>query len=551
MTGGGAAGRPQGRLFAGGPILTVAADRAARQRAEALAVVGDRILHAGSLADCRDALGPDHRQVDLAGRALVPGFVDAHCHPLMLSQTDSWLDVSPTVARSIPELVAVLRARAATLPPGEPLRAYGYAQRAWPEFRHPVAVELDGAATDREIYVMNASGHGGVLNSFGLAAHGITRDTPDIPGGEIGRNADGSPNGLVWDAACDLLTGPDGVKIGRHGPNIHLPEPTDRWPGLLAAAQEKFLRAGVTTVVDAQVSRRELSAYVIGADSGALRLRVEMLVLSALLDEVLELGLVRRLGGDALGFAGIKLYADGALGSGTAYFPEGYASDRSQTGSLYHEPAAYAELVRRAHAAGLQTGTHSQSPTSIAMVLDAVEAAQRAVPRADMRHRIDHCGLPTPDQVKRIAALGMVPVPQPGHHHQYGDGVVRAVGQKLGERYNPIGEFAAAGIPVVLSSDAPVSPPSPLVAIQAAVDRRTVNGNVLGGPGLRVDVATALRGHTLGAAYAIHRDHAVGSLEAGKLADLAVLTADPTAVDPETVGAIRVVETWLGGERVA
>lgn len=539
--------RDPGLLIAGGPILTIAAPG----RAEAVAIVGDRILAVGSLADCRDALGPDHRELDLAGRTLVPGFVDAHCHPLMLAQTASWLDISPTVARSIPELVAVLRAHAATLPPGEPLRAYGYAQRFWPEFRHPLAVELDGAATDREIYVMNASGHGGVLNSFGLAAHGITRDTPDVAGGEIGRNADGSPNGLVWDAACDLLTGPDGVKIGRHGPNIHLPEPPERWPGLLAQAQSAFLAAGVTTVVDAQVSARELDTYLGAHVAGALVMRVEMLVLSALLDEVLAMGLTRRLGGETLAFSAIKLYADGALGSGTAYFPEGYASDPSQTGTLYHERGAYLELVRRAHAAGLQTGTHAQSPDALAMVMDAVEAAQAAVPRPDMRHRIDHCGLPRRDQVARIGALGMVPVAQPGHHHQYGDGVERAVGTDLGERYNPLGDFVAAGVTFALSSDAPVSPPTPLVAIQAAVDRRTVTGHVMGDASLRIDAATALRAHTLGAAYSIHRDHAVGSLEAGKLADLAILSADPTAVPTEQIGAISVLETWLGGVRVA
>ena len=537
-------GRPPGTLIAGGPILTIAAPA----RAEAVAIIGDRIAHVGTLADCRTVLGPDHAQLDLAGRTLLPGFVDAHCHPLMLSQTASWLDVSPTVARSIPELVAVLRAHAATLPPGEPLRAYGYAQRAWPEFRHPVAAELDGAATDREIYVMNASGHGGVLNSFGLAAHGITRDTPDIAGGEIGRGPDGAPNGLVWDAACDLLTGPDGVKIGRHGPNIHLPEPADRWPGLLAAAQDAFLANGVTTVVDAQVSRRELETYVTGYAAGRLKLRIEMLVLSALLDEVLTLGLTRRLGGETLAFAGIKLYADGALGSGTAYFP-GRATPRTrrQTGTLYHEPAAYHELVRRAHAAGLQTGTHAQSPDALTMVMDAVEAAQAAVPRPDMRHRIDHCGLPRHDQVARIAALGMVPVAQPGHHHQYGDGVERAVGKDLGERYNPLGDFAAAGVHFALSSDAPVSPPTPFVAIQAAVDRRTVTGHVMGDASLRIDVATALHAHTLGAAYAIHREGAVGSLEAGKLADLAIVSADPLAVPATEVGSDHGPRDMAGG----
>ena len=204
-------------------------------RVEAVAVRGHRILAVGSVAECRDALGRDHRELDLGGRCLLPGFVDAHCHPLMLAQPSSWVDASVEAAPSIAALVALLRRHAATLPPGLPLRAYGHDYRAIPEFRHPTASDLDGAATDREIYVMNVSGHGGVLNSFGLAVHDINAATPDVDGGRIGRDPDGRPDGLVWDAACDLLTGPDGVKIGRHGPNIHLPEPPARMAHLLDA----------------------------------------------------------------------------------------------------------------------------------------------------------------------------------------------------------------------------------------------------------------------------------------------------------------------------
>jgi predicted amidohydrolase YtcJ len=274
-----------------------------------------------------------------------------------------------------------------------------------------------------------------------------------------------------------------------------------------------------------------------------------MMVLSSQLDEVLRLGMTSRLGDDHLAFAAIKLYADGALGAGTAWFPEGYPGRPDEHGQLYHEPATYSEMVRRAHAAGLQTATHAQSPHAIAIVLDAVDAAQRAVQRPDARHRIEHCGLPTEPQIARMADLGMVAVVQPGHHESYGDGVIRSVGQAMGERYNPIGSFVRAGVHVALSSDAPVSLPRPLRAVRATVDRRTVSGTVLGGPGLRVDVLTALRAHTLDAAYAVRREWAVGSLEAGKLADVVVLSADPLAVDPSTLDSINVVETWVGGVR--
>jgi predicted amidohydrolase YtcJ len=301
--------------------------------------------------------------------------------------------------------------------------------------------------------------------------------------------------------------------------------------------------------VDAQVSRRELETYIAARDAGRIGVRVNMLVTSALLDEVLRLGLVGRLGDEALAFIGIKLYADGAFGASTAYFPEGYAAEPDNHGVLYHEPAEFTALVQRAHAAGLKTGTHAQSPTAIGMVIKAIEAAQRERPRSDMRHSIEHCGLPTDDEIARMRKAGIVPNTQPQHHRAFGDGVVRTVGE-VAQRLNPIGLYVRAGIPVVLSSDAPVAFPRPLEAVQAAVDRRTVSGTVLGGPDLRIDVMTALRGYTVGGAFAAHRDDLVGSLEPGKLADLAILAADPTAVPVEEIGSIALEETWLGGQPV-
>ena len=533
-------------MFSGGPILTMADPL----RVDALTVQGDRIVWAGTLQECRASAGSDREEHDLAGRTLMPGFVDAHCHPLMLGQTQSWVDIGPRVAPSIDELVLLLAEHARRLPRGVPLRAFGYDYRRLTERRQPLARDLDRAATDREIYVMNVSGHGGCVNSFGLKAHGITAQTPTPAGGEIGRNPDGTPNGLLWDSACDLLTGVDGVKIRNHGPNIHLPEPAEVAGRQLDRALHQFLRAGVTTVVDAQVSRRETEAYIAARDAGRLDVRVNMMVISAFLDEALQLGLVGRLGDDWLAFSGIKLYADGALGGLTAYFPEGYAAEPDNHGVLYHEPGEFSALMGRAHRAGLQTGTHAQSPAAIAIVIDAVEAAQRELPRPDMRHAIEHSGLATDDQIARMARAGMVPVTQPQHHLQFGDGVVRTVGPQMAQALNPIGHYARAGIPVVLSSDAPVAFPRPLEAVQAAVERRTVGGTVLGGPDLCVNVLTALRGYTIGGAYRAHQEHRVGSLEPGKLADFAILATDPTAVPVSELSAIAVEETWVGGQPI-
>jgi len=535
-------------LFAGGPILTMDRDQ---PRAEAVAVLGERIVAVGSEAYCLDALGratsaPANR-VDLDGRALLPGFVDPHCHPVMFGQMLGWASVSPSQVKSIADIVTRMTAAAAHIEAGAPVRAFGYEHRNLAEARHPTRYDLDLVATDREVYVMNASGHGGVVNSFTLAKYGITRDTPDPAGGQIDRDRDGEPTGALWDAACDRLTGPHGVKVGRHGPNFHIDEPATTMRAHLRRAEQRFLAVGVTTVGDAQVSRREMETYLAARAEDALRVRVNGYVISSLFDELLDLGLTSPLGDDQFRFAGLKCYADGTLGGWTAYFPEGYAADPCRHGVLYHEPAEYIDIIQRAHAAGLQICTHAQSPTAIQLVLDAVAQAQQRHPRTDVRHRIEHCGLPTTAQINQMAALNVYPVSQSQHHYNWGEGVLSAVGEEVGQRFNPLGEFAAAGVPVTLSSDAPVADPNPLEAVMAAATRVTARGKALGPESLRISVEQALHAHTINAAHALHREHQVGSLRPGKLADLVLLDDDPTQLATENLTSISVLETYLSG----
>lgn len=519
----------------------------AQPEARAMLAAGGRILAIGEVAEVEAAAaGMDAERVDRPGTTIVPGFVDAHAHPLMYGQLLTWIDVSPSKAGSIPEIVELLREGAKRLPAGVPIRGYGYEQRNLVERRHPTRHELDEVARDREVYIMNASGHGGVVNSFTLERYGVTRDTPNPEGGEFFRDASGELTGELSDAACNVLTGLHGVKIGHHGPNFHLADEPAEHQRQLDLVQREFLAGGVTAIGDAQVSKRELAAYLEMADRGALSLRVSMYFLSHLLDQVIELGITGPFGNAFLSATGIKLYADGTLGGWTAYFPEGYVGDPCRTGQLYHEPEEYAGLVRRAHAAGLQTATHAQSPTAIAMVVDALEAALAERPDADARHRIEHCGLPTEGDIARMAELGIRPVNQPQHHYNWGEGVEQAIGTP-GERFNPLGEFVAAGVPVTISSDAPVAEPRPLEAMQAAVTRVTRRGTKLGPDALRIDAPAALRAHTLEGAVSIGREHELGSLVAGKRADFAVLSADPLAVPGEELAAIRVLETWVDG----
>lgn len=517
--------------------------------ASAMLIAAGEILAVGTKSDVEAVAA--HRglspvRVNLPDATIVPGFVDPHAHPLMYGQTLTWIDVSPVTAPSIPEMVETLRRESSKLPAGVPVRGFGYEQRNLAERRHPTRQELDEVASDREVYVMNASGHGGVVNTFTFEKFGITRATPNPEGGEFFRDAAGDLTGELSDAACNILTGLNGVKIGHHGPNFHLGDEAAEHQRQLDIVQREFLAGGVTALGDAQVSKREFAAYLTMADRGELHVRVSMYFLSHLLGAVLDLGLTGPFGNAFLSAAGIKLYADGTLGGWTAYFPEGYVGDPCRTGQLYHSPEEYRELLRRAHAAGLQTATHAQSPTAIRMVVDAIETALADRPDTEARHRIEHCGLPDPAEVTRMAQQGIRPVNQTQHYFNWGEGVEQAIGSP-GERFNPLGEFRDAGVPITLSSDAPVAEPRPLEAIQTAATRITRRGHKLGPDSLRITAEQALRAHTLEGAITLGREHEFGSLKVGKRADFTVLGADPLEVPGEEIAAIAVLETWVDG----
>lgn len=532
-------------LFFGGPILTMAGG----PEPEAVLVRGSRIALVGEKSACLERAGADCVMVDLQGALLMPGFVDAHCHPLMFGQFESWVDCSWENAKDIDAVVRALKERSESLGESEPVRGRGFHQGNVEERRHLRREDLDRVARDREVLVFHSSGHGAYINSYLMRQAGLDADTPDPAGGHFDRDEDGTPSGGVWDAAADILTGPEGVKLRGHGPNFHLSDPIELLVKQLREAQELFLRGGVTAVVDAQVTGRELRAYSALRAENGLKLRVDMLILSSLLESVESLGIAGRLGDDRLAISGVKVYADGTLTGGSAHFKQPYCCDPLDHGYTYHEPEILKGLIGRIHALGLQSGTHAQGDAAIESTVDAIEAALGAQPRPDARHRIEHCGAPTVRDVQRIGELGIVPVTQPQHLYRYGDELAEKLGDRAG-RLVPLGEFAARGVPFALSSDAPVAPPRPLEAIYAAVSRRTLAGRVIDSGGQAIAVQAALKAHTLDAAASIHRERELGSLESGKLADLVVLGRDPRSAPLEEIPEIEVASVWIGGERV-
>ncbi|WP_157847850.1 amidohydrolase [Mycolicibacterium setense] len=508
---------------------------------------GERIVSVGTEADCRSRAVGRFEVVDIVGGTVLPGFVDAHCHPLMYGQFDSWVDCGWEAAPAIDNVVASLTARART--GSGPVRGKGFHHGNVTERRLLTRHDLDRVAQDREVLVFHSSGHGAMVNSWTLEAMGVTADTADPAGGHFGREADGTPDGTVWDSAADWLTGRYGVKITNNGPNFHLPDEPMALDEQLRAAQVQMHARGITTIVDAQVTSRELSAYLRAKQAGTLTMRAEMLVISSLIDSLEALGLCGRFGDDQLAIAGVKLYADGALTAGTARFSEPYCCSVNDFGYLYHPKGELAEMIARVTALGLQAATHAQGDAAIQLVLDAHDGLARPGALSGLRHRIEHFGGPTEAQVRQCRDLGLWPITQPQYLLRYGDELIGVLGDRA-QRVTPLGEIRDAGAPVVLSSDAPVCPPHPLEAVAAAVQRRTLSGQRLGSEALRLTVAQALRAHTFTAAASAHREEAIGSLEEGKLADFVVLASDPLTAEVDDVVDIEVEQTWVGGRRV-
>ena len=531
-------------VFAGGHILTMTKNMAA----EAVAVEHGRILHAGSLTDCRKAAGTEFKEIDLDGRCLIPGFIDPHIHPVMFGQMSTMATLSGPNIKSINDLIGELKKHAQDISQDKPVRGFGYNHNRLAEGRHPSADELNQVASDRPVYALHTSGHHASVNRFAFSKAGIGLDTPDPPGGRIVRDDQGNPTGVLLDNAITLIMDQD-VELGNHGPNFHYPEKLDDLVTMLDSALKAYTAAGITTVVDVQVTKRETEVYLSMRTAGILKNRVIMMYISSYLDDLIHLGMSDTLGDAFLSFGPLKLYEDGALTGNTARLSRPYKHDPEDFGFLYHDPEELKEIIVKAHKFGLQTATHCQGDAAIDIILDAIEAAQQAAKREDVRHRIEHCGLPREDQVARMRDLSVWPIPQPRYIYEAGDGVVRSVGEDLADKMMPLGLFKQYGLPLVLSSDSPVVHYDPILGISAAVTRTTSSGRVLGHE-LAISVEDALRGYTIGAAASVHREGDLGSIEGGKWADLAVLDRNPLEIPEEEIVELKVEETWIAGERV-
>ena len=505
-------------------------------RARAIGIDGGRIVAIGDVEAVRRELPADAEEIDAGARTVVPGFIDAHNHYLATAESFAGLEARDVT--SIAELQRRIGEFAERRPPGTWIRGHGLEWSAFAEGRLPNRRDVDEVSTTHPILLEHVSGHAILVNSLALEQRGVRDDVRDPDGGTFDRDERGRPTGIARDGATNLLLGPS-VDIGRHGPNFHTELETDDGVAMLAAAAPRYFAAGLTTIADPQVSRRELGVYREAHRLGVPGPRIVAMPLSHQLEELIEIGLAGPFGDDRLRIGAMKLYTDGAITAGTAAFSEGLGPSRS-VGTFYHEPDAFQALVARAHEAGWQLAIHTMGDRAYDLALGALEAAFRARPADDPRPRVEHGTFPTPPQRERMAALGVIPVTQPGSIRELGNVWRLQLGERIHETM-PMRGWLDLGIRPVISSDAFVQSYRPLDTISAATHRVTPDGTHAG-PHHELTIEEAVRAHTIDAARALRLEGRLGSIEVGKLADIAVIDGDLLATEPARVEELGV---WL------
>ena len=512
-----------------------------------VAMVADRIVAVGTDDAVRAAAGPDARLLDVGGGSILPGFVDPHNHLAFTGAELAQLDVRSPGVGSIGDLVARIAEAAERTPDGAWIRAVGMNPETFPDGRLPTRWDLDEATQVHPVLVQHMSGHHALANSLALEQRGVSDDAADPEGGHLVRDDRGRLTGYCLDAAQRLVV-PVAVDIGHHGPGFHDDASLDEVVADIKRGARAYLAAGITSIVDAQVTRRELNGYREARREGVLGVRVTAMPISSQLDEFENVGLAGRFGDDRLAIGPMKFYADGALTGGTAAFTTPYGPKGEFIGSLYWQSEdAFRVAIGRAHSAGWQIGVHAQGDRAIDRVLDAYENALQTGPRDDHRHRIEHCGGPRADQIARMAELGVIAVGQPRYFWDAGDSWLTALDPERAHRLQPYREFIDAGVRFALSSDAPVASYRPLDTIASAVLRMTVSGEVLGAD-QALTVEEAVRASTVDAAASYFADDALGSLEVGKLADIVVLDGDLFATPRERITELTVATTIVAGD---
>ena len=496
-----------------------------------IAIRDGRVVAVGDAIDPELAAGAE--RYDLQGHTVVPGFTDAHIHFEQYALTLDRVDVE---VDSLDVALDRIRVRAQQTGAGQWIYGRGWRKGGYGLDGFPTAALLDGVAPDHPVAVKAKSGHGLWVNTRAMQIAGIDASSPDPNGGEILRDADGHPTGILLEGAMGLVLG----AMPAAG--------VDASSNALGAAFERAWRAGLTGV-HGMSNGRAFAAYQGLLDAGQLGLRVVVYLPVSTLDGMASLGLRTAFGDPMLRIGGAKAFIDGALGTRTAAMIDPYDGEPDNVGITVADSGEVRDWFERAEAARVALAIHAIGDRANRMIVDAAEAVL-GPNGSPLRHRVEHAQLLHPDDFAAFAELGLVASMQPVHATSDMDMAEPYWGERCATAY-AWRTMLEADVPLAFGSDAPVEPLDPLLGIHAAVTRRRRDGAPDPDgwiPQERLSVEEAVRAYTLGAAYAAHGEYEQGSISPGKFADLVVLSGDIFAIDPMDIPDVQVAGTMVAGE---
>ena len=510
-------------------------------RTEAVAILGDKIVGVGTNAQMDEMTGPKTKVTDLKGQTMTPGLIEGHCHIVHFGNNLRTVDCTPETTPSIAALKAAIAAKAEVTPLGKWIEGWGYDDSRMADGRHPTKADLDEAAPNHPVLITRTCYHMVVCNSKALETAKITEDTKDPLGGRIVRDGDGRMTGLLQENA-------------RFTAMEAMPKPSrDDVAEMIGLACAEYNKLGFTSATDASTMFEidgEYGAWSDTLQDGRLSLRVYTLLSEDSAKKIRNLGVGTGFGSDMFKIGCVKFFMDGSIGGGTSAMKNGYANDPDNHGILYHEQSALEAKVLDAHKAGYRLSIHAIGDQAVDNTLTALEKAQAAYPRQGSRHRLEHGHICPPDLQKRIKDLDLCIAMQPAFLYYLGGSHITFLGQEGVAKEVQIKTMLNQGTEVAMSTDNPVVKPYPGVSLYAAVTRNVLDGRICGTEEC-LTVEEALRCYTMGGAYCSMEEDIKGSIEVGKLADLAVFNMDPTAVkDNKELLDLKTQMTILGGKTV-
>jgi predicted amidohydrolase YtcJ len=510
-----------------------------RPKAEAVAVLGDRIVAVGSNAEVESWRGPRTHVIEAGGKLLLPGFNDAHVHFVSGGlQLDS---IQLNDATSKEEFARRIAERARNTRKGEWITGGDWDETKWNPPVYPTKELIDPLTPDTPVFVSRYDGHMVLANSVALRLAGITAKTPDPPGGVIVRDAQGNPTGALKDAAMDMA-----AKV--------IPSLShDQRLSAVHRAMQHALSLGVTSVQNMDPDYADIAVYSELLERGELKVRIYAAPLITDVDDQVKIGIRHAFGGSFLRIGAVKAFADGSLGSRTAYFYEPYLDQPDTRGLLsdeMHPISLMRDRMMRADAAGLQICTHAIGDEGISTILDIYSEIEKAHGPADRRFRIEHAQHMAAKDFDRFAQLGVIASVQPYHAIDDGRFAEARIGHDRASRTYAFRTFLNHGVRLAFGTDWDVAPLNPMLGIYAAVTRATLDGKNPNGwfPEQKLTVTEAVEAYTMGSAYAEFQENQKGSITSGKLADMVLLDRDIFAIPPEQIRDTKVVTTIVGGK---